>query len=327
MKEFEFGSVEYTSPHLLADLVELSVVLRLSGRSEIHKNDFISLLDSGYIATDEIDQNEFECEDMPYAERIDSKEQKLEDTWAQLEYRSECLQEKYPFQVKDDWVSLICSNLTSIQRIYVFLLAASRLKSFKTKGMVQRWARLFTFVSKIALSAMFPAYAETRIFDANSSDRGIYYGHRLPDALKKLGQDLAVLNTNEEVLKELPTSGDAGVDLVAILDFKDKLCTNYAALAQCGAQQGWPTKTLEASAIRLSSFFQLTQSFPAMMFIPFFYRTASGEWVRTQPTTGVTLLDRYRILFLIEKASLEEKVTDSIQFVDFEKDFHQFISD
>lgn len=63
-------------------------------------------------------------------------------------------------------------TLSAKQRVYRFLLACSRLRSFDGKGIPQRWAKAFTNLCKISLTGLMPAHAEIRIFDANSSREG-----------------------------------------------------------------------------------------------------------------------------------------------------------
>lgn len=58
------------------------------------------------------------------------------------------------------------------------------------------------------------------------------------------------------------------------------------------------------------------------MFTPVFYREANGEWVSTHATAGVLLLDRLRIIYLLDKANQWEAITTSDWFREFEEELY-----
>lgn len=318
---FKTGDLHPNSPHLFADLVELLLIVRK--QEVIHKNDVMSEQKSSDVSFDEIDLEEQENNAVAGdSERMDRHEKQIEDVWQQLEFRAGMLNEKYPFIVDGDFLR-IREHLTDIQKIYIFLLACSRLRSFSGvkkngKSIIQLWAGYFTHIGKYSVKALLPPYAVTRVFDANSEDRKTYYGTDLRDALVNLGKDLAVLNINDQECKKASSSGDAGFDIVGVVDFKDGCCSNYAILAQCGAQEKeWPKKTLEAHPFRLRNFFQTTVDNSALMITPIFYRQADGSWVNSQPTAGVYIVDRARILYLLNESQSVSNINKEDWFIDF----------
>lgn len=93
---------------------------------------------------DDIDQEYQEDENEGCdAERNDRLERQVEDVWTQLDFRQNFLKDIYPFIINGDFISLK-ENLTEIQRIYIFLLACSRLRSFTKarQGIIQFWAKI-----------------------------------------------------------------------------------------------------------------------------------------------------------------------------------------
>ncbi|MBJ9241797.1 hypothetical protein I5488_22690 [Citrobacter braakii] len=317
---FDVGVLHPNTPHLFADLAELLTVIDYTGRSALHKNDLDSVRRFGTTSVEEIDDEENSQEEIDAdAERNDRFEEQLEDVWTQLEYRESSLGQKYPFIVAGDEI-MLKENLNQQQRIYIFLLCCSRLRSFKSiKGAAQRWAKSFARVSKAAMLSLLPKHGVVRIFDANSDDRQEYYGTNLRNALSVLGKDLGVCSLNMREIAKASTSGDAGFDLIATVEFPDGQTSNYGILGQCGAQEtGWPSKTLEAHALNLTTYFQISFQHPSAMFTPVFYREANGEWVNTRATAGVLLLDRLRIMHLLEKANQWEAISSSDWFRDFE---------
>lgn len=322
MKTFKIGDIHPSVPHLFADLAELAAVINYTGRYDLHKNDLITIKSQSNTSVDDIDQETEEDENEGSdAERSDRLERQVEDVWTQLDFRENSLKDIYPFVVNGDFISLK-ENLTDIQRIYLFLLACSRLRSFKKaqKGIIQFWAKNFAIVSKFCTTALLPPHSKVRIFDANSDDRRAYYGTDLRKALKKMGKDLAVPYINEQECDRASSSGDAGFDIVATVEFDDKLSSNYALLGQCGAQETeWPKKTLEAHSLKLRTYFQVHFDIPTLMFTPIFYRNSDGEWVDNSPCAGVLVIDRARILQLLKKTTHCPAIVAEQWFIEFEQ--------
>ncbi|PAV96146.1 hypothetical protein CJD50_14120 [Hafnia paralvei] len=321
---FDVGVMHPNSPHLFADLAELLTVINYTGRNSLHKNDLDSVRKLGATSIEEIDDEENINEEIDAdAEKNDRFEEQLEDVWTQLEYRESSLGNRYPFIISGDEI-IFKENLNEQQRIYVFLLCCSRLRSFKSiRGAAQRWAKSFARVCKIAMLSLLPRHGVVRIFDVNSDDRRDYYGTNLRNALSILGKDLGVCSLNTKEIAKAPTSGDAGFDLIATVEFPDGQTSNYGILGQCGAQEkGWPSKTLEANVLNLTTYFQIAFQHPSTMFTPVFYREANGEWVNTRATAGVLLLDRLRIMYLLEKANQWEAISTSNWFREFEEELN-----
>lgn len=326
---FDIGSISLACPHLCADLVELLVSVNYKGNSLIHKNDFLSIAKEASTYPEDLDENMKIEQEFNDRAKSDRTERLVEDVWSHLEYRKRVFKEDYPFIVRNDELVSSEGELSLGQRIYTFLLMCSRLNSFKKKGIQQKWARSFSYCCKEAMGLLLPEFATVRVFDANSVDRRQYFGTDLRDALIELGKDLQVLKINAEQCRKQSPSGDAGIDLVGVVDFSDGVTANYAILGQCAAQQkNWPSKILEANALGLRAFYQLTWDIPAVTFIPVFYRDTSGAWINTSNTSGSLLIDRARIVFLLKKMKEEElatKILNSYWFCSFEEEFEGIV--
>jgi hypothetical protein len=171
--------------------------------------------------------------------------------------------------------------------------------------------------------SLLPEHATVRIFDANSDDRRDYYTTNLSKALKILGKDLGVLKIHDDECHKAGSSGDAGIDLVGIVNFDDGATTSFALLGQCGAQETeWPKKTLEAHSIAYANYFHKQFDYPSVMFTPVCYRTATGEWTDNKSANGTLLIDRERILKLLELKNCWEEIVISEWFEDFENGFN-----
>ncbi|MBT9096460.1 hypothetical protein KFZ76_01895 [Methylovulum psychrotolerans] len=327
--DFITGDLAPNTPHLFADLAELLLMTGYIGRNSLHTNDLASLLADGAVDFEDLDiEQDAEVEaaqkGQSSSEKSQRQENQLEEVFKHLSYRAQALKAYYPFVVANNTLSLVEPAALSLRyRVYRLLLACSRLRSFEgATGIRQHWAKAFTQLSQYALAGLAPKQAEVRIFDANSTDRRDYYGTDLRKALNKLGQDLAVLTINGEECQKAGSSGDAGLDLVAVVNFDDGAATSYALLAQCGAQEtGWPQKTLAAHALRFRSYFQMPFDYPSVMFTPVCYRTATGEWTDNQAATGVLLLDRGRILSLLDAQDCWQAIVEEPWFLAFENGF------
>lgn len=316
---FKIGELHPNTPHLFSDLAELLLLIGYNGRTELHKNDLESILLNGPISHEEIDDEDIADGAEPTsAERNNRTDRQLEDVVTQLEYRSRALADYYPFSVVGERL-ILNHTLNNKQRVYRMLLTCSRLRSFGGNGVAQRWAKVFAQLSKLALTGLLPSHAHVRIFDANSDDRRNYYSTDLRKALKTLGKDLRVIKINEEECNKVGASGDAGLDLVAVVDFDDGASNSFAVLGQCGAQeQSWPKKTLEAHPMRYRHCFQMQFDYPAVMFTPVCFRTADGEWADNQSANGIFLADRGRILNLIALQDQWNAIVDTPWFKEFE---------
>jgi len=326
MMSFEIGDITPNTPHLFADLAELLVLVDPNGRGWIHKNDLLDWRNYANTSLEEVDDEEEEAKKMDLlgggaARRHEREESQLEDVWIQLEYRSGAMRKYYPFKVKGDKLH-VCESFHIYQRVYRLLLACSRLRSFDRKsGIRQRWAKAFASLSCLALRGLMPNHAALRIFDANSEDRRNYYSTDFRKALLKLAEDLA-FKPNEEECKKAGPSGDGGIDLVGVVDFGDGAIGSFAIVGQCGAQEKeWPSKKLEASPVNFRNYMNVLFDWPSIMFTPVCYRSATGEWVDNQSTTGVLLADRLRILLMLDKAEAWNSVAQAEWLSSFEQEF------
>jgi hypothetical protein len=320
---FEIGKLHPNTPHLFSDLAELILITGYNGRRSIHKNDLETVIETGIISAEELDEESealvrSEALGESGAEKNNRRERQLEDVLTHLDFRSKALQEFYPFEVDGETIRIV-DRLNNKQRVYKLLLACSRLRSFLEEGIDQSWAKAFTEVCKIGMMGLVPSSATVKIFDANSDDRRTYYSTNLSEALKVLGKDLAV-KIDEDECDNAGTSGDAGFDLIAIVNFEDGAYTNYALLGQCGAQEkDWPSKTLEAHSFKLRTYYKVLFDCPGFMFTPICYRTSDASWRHTKAAAGIVLIDRIRILKLIEMQNRWDEIVASAWFIEFEE--------
>ncbi|WP_323921048.1 hypothetical protein [Aeromonas caviae] len=326
MMNFEVGEVHRKAPHLLADLVELYLII--SNWESLSKSDVSQLVAQGVISSEEIDDVERHTSDITDAEENELQDIYVENLWLQLIYRQNNMGEYYPFFIDGN---TLCRKPIDLARdadkfnLYILLLACSRLRSFPAAGGVrQRWAKLFAIVSREAMVSMLPEHSEVHIFDANSDDRRRIYGTDLRDALKLLASKMAFVSMDNAIDEQKP-GGDYGIDLVGMVRFDDNGSGEHFILGQCGAQEEeWPSKTLESHPIALRPVINITHDGTNTMFTPVCYRQPSGVWVNLRPTGGTLVIDRPRILKLISKN--DERLVNIMSLEDFSSFIREFSS-
>ena len=289
----------------LADLVELLTISKWDGKATYSMADMESLLVA-------------ETTQAPPSTLFNE----LRDAWRHLSYRQGRFDAAYPFTIDATNNTIkLKSKLTQEARIYRFLLACSRLRSFDNR-LRQSWATGFTLISREALTALLPSSASVRVFDANSDDRKKYYGTNLHKALEKLSVDLAANMIDAEEIAKLSTSGDRGIDLVAHVGFDDSAAGCHAILGQCAARQKeWPTKTFEAHSDRLRGVFSLLTPPGNIVFIPLLYRDTNGKWIRNSEVSGCLAIDRWRIIHLLRMSGRVQMIAKQVWFTVFEQNF------
>ncbi len=319
MMTFNVGPVHRKVPHLMADLVEILLVVGYDGCTHLSKQSAEALIAASQLHSEEADDFEREeMEDVADAEKHDRISVAMEDAWKILLYRDKFFGEAYPFDI-DGQTIRPSLEITEGGRMYRFLLACSRLRSFN-RSQRAAWAKGFSYLSAFALKQGLPKKANVRVFDANSEDRRNFYSTDLREALKKLGRELHALSINEGECDKQSASGDATIDIVAAYPFEDGASGTIAALGQCAARETeWPSKRFEGHPDTLRAFYQLTHDPLHFTFIPLSYRLSTGEWVQGSKVTGTVVLDRGRILNLALVPEDCSEVINSDWFKGFEE--------
>jgi len=301
---FQIGKIEQDASYLLADLLELLVAMGADGRKNYSPADMFSIL-TGTPGIGNFSDPQLK--------------QEIDDAFLDIDYRQKRFGPAYPFSLKKNLLSKKTTQSPGA-RIYILLLATSRLKSFKN-NLRSKWATTFARISRECLSQMMPDNADVRIFDANSDDRRNYYGTNLRNALQKLGDDLRVTHKDDVEIGRHHHAGDAGIDLVGIVSMDDHVEGAFAVLGQCAAQQtNWPEKRFEASPLSFKGVFSFLVDPFAALFIPVAYRDTSGSWLSKRPVSGVLVVDRLRFFLLLGR-KMRTSIAAKQWFTDFEAQF------
>jgi len=299
----DYGRVHRNKPHLFADAIEIMCVFSNFGYAS--KSDAFSLIETSIRPAEELleldeedlDDNEM-SDDLDSAEIVELYQTEVDECFEQLEYRSSCLGECYPFLVNNDAL-VLRKDLSLNQIIYIFLLSASRTRTFKDKrGLTQRIASKFEEICKNALASLMPAGAKVFSFGPGSDDRKNIFGSDLLEAVPKLAAFMGMRLLSDWKEGEAH-QGDGGIDLVGVQKLDDTEEGWNVFIGQCAAREdeaNWSKKRSEADIGYYRSWFAPRVRSMPVMFVPVCYRRSSGKWVNSRLTDNVIFMDRVRIL-------------------------------
>lgn len=319
---FKIGEISKTNSYLFADLIEILVALNYFEKDAVSKNDIEDTIGRNVVSAEELDDEEL-LENEDGSSKHNRYERYIDDAWFMLNHRSAVFSSAYPFIIEDEALTLR-KRLSSSQYIYILILFCSRLKSFTTTGIHQKWARYFTKLCKYATYGLAPKNSMIKIFDANSEDRKNYYTTNLKQALKTLGNDMGVRVFNEH-LDDLSPSGDLGIDIVAIYKFEESIKTgNFVIFGQCGAQgENWHTKNFECHPDRFRQIFPTFSPIIPVIYTPADFRSADGEWHNQNKAIGGTVLDRRRIMKLLKNSHMISTVIKDTSIQSFVSEYKE----
>lgn len=305
---FQIGRVPHTKPHLLADTAEIA--LAYGEYEQMSQTDILTIIRTASKTADEllpldeedIDDNEY-SDDLDGSQITDREQGYVEECFRQIEFRSAAFGAAYPFDHSDETLTLK-EEITPIQKIYLLLLACSRVRSFKGKGITQKLADAFEEISAACMKYLMPESSEIYMFGPNFRDKNIFPGG-LQEALQVLTSRMGMrLKTGWE--KNYGSSGDGKLDLVAICRLDDHAPGFHVLIGQCASMENendWQKKRSEALLSFQSAAFDFLVEPQGVLFIPVCFRQPDGDWVNGNNVSRVITLDRLRIISLLNNES------------------------
>jgi len=225
------------------------------------------------------------------------------DVYRQLEYRAGLFGPAYPFRVREMEYMDRVDDISSLQKIYLFLLLASSLRCLDRRG---RTAVTVSFerLCQCAIAAWLPSRARVRLFGTGGKGEAGEYEGTLYQRLVKLAGDLSEELIAKESDFRAGDYGDGGIDIAAWVPFMDWLPSQLILLAQATCENDWTHKQHEAGQAKISSRFRFVAPHTTALCIPYCFRSPSGEWFKQNDIHQTVLLDRFRILSLMPDAEL-----------------------
>ncbi len=273
--------------------------------------------DEGYEEDDKITFTEAPDSDPPDTDIIDALSQRLRDVWVVLEARQRNFAGHYPFAVENSVLRFKAATQTAHQQLYIVLMCSSQMQVFSPSA-INKLGHCFEALCQIPFRKLLPAGATIRFFGAGAGSllpaTMRYAGKNLRERLKALATDLAV--DTQKALEdedEVSSGGDASLDWVAFLSFKDDVPHQPVFFAQCACGANWIDKQHEARFGRWQRFLHVRQSIQYIHFVPRSFRRLNAAWHRASSIMDdLVLIDRYRLLFLLEgeaQATLQDLLT------------------
>lgn len=289
-----YGLINDRSPHIIADLAEIICW---------HERQDLSLSDIEQILTQyggdglwtEIRQNT-----STDSAEVNGRTQSLaEEIFRHFRYRQDLLKDWYPYKIDADIISLL-PNATPKHSVYRALLSYSRLKMFDRTS-IDRFAKDFETLCVHVAKQIAPGWDVFHL-GKGGADRA-KFGQRLKDVYRHLASITydPPMPGDIEAIPDRNT-GDGGLDIILMRQWQDQARGLPMYLAQCAAQAtGWPEKIYESHSISHEYYINFHHKPGAILFIPVLYRDLSGQWIDNYHSSQVILIDRLRIIELLQK--------------------------
>ncbi|MBP7997884.1 MAG: hypothetical protein KA314_06190 [Chloroflexi bacterium] len=253
-----------------------------------------------YVDTEEAEDN---WEEMPVSEVKDVEEREVDDWFRHLSYRQGVFHDFYPFLVGSDGQTCYRhESLSEKHKFYIFLLLASNLRYFS--GRHHSLTRTFEIVSWAALKEFLPASAEVHIFRPVSEMRTSQqrYVGNLWNRMNILATDLRERLRIEQIHLSPNDSGDGGLDIVGwVPTGNDSTGGLLCVFAQCACTNDWVDKQHSSGVQAWGAKLTFTCPPSNMVFIPFCFRNAGGEWFTPHDIHGSILVDRVRLVYFLRE--------------------------
>jgi len=287
--------------YILTDYIELLCLVNVDGI--VTKADIIDRLEENLGLSELDDDNqEYSDDNFTVSEKKDRTERNVDDWFLNLSYRQGVFNAFYPFMISDSGDSLnLVKDLTLKHKFYVFLLLSSNLR-YLGNGKRHKLTSTFEMISAAALKKMLPPTAEVHLFRPPGNMKNRRYRGNLFSRINMLAADLRekVLVKESEYLSK--DNGDGGLDLVGWVPTGDEFAGGLVCVfGQCACTTEWVTKQHSSSISTWNQIMTFTSAPANMVFIPFCFRTATGEWWRKKDIHTSIVIDRVRFAYFLEK--------------------------
>ena len=217
-----------------------------------------------------------------------------------LRYRAHQFGDAYPFEIGNgEDVVTLKTNLSSKQQLYLALLMSSNLRYFGKQQ--SDLTASFEIICHELFKALSPRTAEVRLFGANKLNEGEFSG-KLWLKIQKLAERLHERVSIEEKDFAPKDSGDHGLDLFSYVPCGDTSPGTALMFGQCACTTEWVHKQDDSAEGAWRNVMTLMSRPMNVIFIPFCRRNSDGTWHRPQDQRGHVMMDRQRLLFLLQGA-------------------------
>lgn len=142
-----------------------------------------------------------------------------------------------------------------------------------------------------------PPQAECYFFgSSNVSDlqSATTFYNRLEQLVERLGEHITPQLTPDSLSKF--NKGDGGLDIYGFIKFGDNLRHFPLYFAQCACTPEWVSKQNSSKRGRWGNFMTFSVTPVNFIFIPFSFRSATGEWHEQHKIEDSVVIDRQRLV-------------------------------
>jgi hypothetical protein len=223
----------------------------------------------------------------------------IEDCFRILAYRTGAFGDAYPFRLTEDRKVLQFKTVVNpLYSMYVFLLLAANL-GYVDQRFYGNITATFEFISLEALKCYLPPNVRVIHFGKNPYNNDERYSGKLSQKIHHLAEDLHLKPHQDVDSIDSQNVGDDGLDLVAYIPFSDNADGLLHIFCQCACSDEWVSKQLQCSEANWGNKLKFTALLPYMVFIPFCFRKATGNWYDPLKIYRSILVDRVRLMSLI----------------------------
>lgn len=286
---------------LWADFFEIMCISRidkyLTG-TEMSDEIILDITD-GNISLDNIDEDFTDIIDINDRKKVkDRLETFSNDLLSFFKYRHSAYGSYYPFTVEKDCIR-IKKRLTVKNLFYIYMLMSSHLSNFGKE--MHTLTSDFELFSLLCIKDYFGGKGQIEIIGKNTGGLKTVFKGQKYDKFLKFSK---YINEKMKYAKEdniFPStdSGDGGFDIAGWIDFGDKAQGMVIITGQCKCQKDWGDYRLSSGYDNLNGIMTLNNQNINFSFIPLCFRRTDGLWHQPQEVSGVVVVDRQRMTFLI----------------------------
>ena len=236
-----------------------------------------------------------------------------------LQYRAASFHSAYPFEINGRCDALgLKSDLTEQHKLYIFFLLSACHERLGTNG--PSILKQFERVSHEALRRMLPGL-EVKLFGSGTA-KCDYSGKKWA-RIRALAADLCVEVKAKEHEFSKHDVGDSGLDLVAFTAFGDGASHLLVVFGQCACTPEWKTKQYSSGFTRWGNILDFNVPPQNMLFIPYCLRESSGRWYQQHEVSQTVMIDRIRLVRLLEKGDAAPLLKESSKIVEVTLSTHE----
>jgi hypothetical protein len=235
-----------------------------------------------------------------------------------MKTRKQIIPHSYPINIHQNYQLSILNAIhpTPENKLYIILLISSLIRIINRKGgFAYRLTHRFEHLCQYPFLQILPQGAKHLFFGAGGYINEIENGNIINGSFySKVNQIATLLNLQTTKLfthanAGVYNNGDGGLDWLGYYPFEDGLSTTPTYFAQCACGNDWEDKQFDAHTDKWKNYITWISDYHRIHFIPKSYRDEHNEWLNEISIFNCTLIDRFRLIKLIERSG---KVIDIV---------------